>query len=388
MSNKTGAAPALTEDEIWAQEMADDGLGDAAPAQPPAGDDTDDLGEPEKHPDDAEAPAGASDAPEGAQGAAEDDQDRDPDTGRYIPKVRQRAPKAKAKAEDDIDLSSLPEDLRARLKARNNEYERQLRAFKGDEGRVQQLRQQLAEAQTRLAQLEAGQRTPAAPATSGASGSDAAPSTSSTLPDAFASADFRNMEQDFPDIAKFFKDTIGQLYGRLEQSNQVIEQLRGEFPKLVDTRVGALESVARRASVDALTTRHPDWQEHLSFVPYNDTDERGRSVRAFRMQMSPRFEVFWASEAADEFRADRRWNDLGYSTAVMDAFKDYWHERDNSDAASASARAGQDRQNRRMNGLRAAAPPTIRGRTGSVARVDPNALSDDEAFLDEMRRDD
>lgn len=226
-------------------------------------------------------------------------------------------------------------------------------------GRVPQLQSQLAQAQKRLSELgnlRSGYNAPESkqpqPAAVEASNAD----------ELFKSKAFETLEQEWPDLAAALKS-------QHSLTKKEVTELKSQIDKIAKSGPGndRIESIERRLierehadKVGYLTTKHPDWSEHVTFKADGNFSH-----------MSKDFAQFWwglAQELRDSFDP----TSLDDSIALMDHFKEQ--------AASVEKQPVQQENKQKEISMKRNSAPQVRGVLPVTATEDLSKLNPEDAW--------
>lgn len=216
-----------------------------------------------------------------------------------------------AQAEADwLDAADLPDDVKDRIKAdravRDQAAKDAEDRFKALHGKVAPTQQQLAEARSRIAQLEQRQVQQPAPAATTQPASQAQENA-----DYFASEGFKRYEQMFPDDAKVLREAIEARTGSMQQALQQMEARVGQIAQRLESTEQVTSRTAIAAERDKLAEAHPDWSE------LNASDEFWGWFDQWRASQPKSLRGMYY----DKDRLTDLWNDSEFAIGMIDIYK-------------------------------------------------------------------
>lgn len=279
---------------------------------------------------------------------------------------------------DEIDLSTLPPSVRARIE-RAAELETTLQRERNERlaavGRISPLNREVDNLRKQLAQLQGAPASP--PAASPAAGSTAAaPAPGSPKWDQFARA---------------FPEDAAAILEREEQSIQQIAALKAELAEVrkalpnLDEFNSHLNQQKTERELAALTEAHPDWQELVLAADASQGVNLGPAV------VTPIF-AEWLASQDEDVQAWFGSPSAAKNIRLLDNFKrdmalaDRLSNEPVAHEASPEAAAAAKRHEQRTQARASSVAPDLRGQAPSAARVDLSSMTEEQQFAYHARR--
>ncbi len=210
------------------------------------------------------------------------------------------------------------------------------------------------------------------------------PAPQSRRPDSyFDSAEWKEFERDYPDEAKRQRKAIeAERQAVIEDARRIAREeamsaagkVRDELGRFVSPHIERIQERERAEAVAKLTTEHPDWSQHFSFIPVRDD---AGNVVSYEPQSSPKFDAWFDSlhrRDQDSVREALWSDDPDDCTWVVNRFKSETGEVDSAANTAIANKAERRRQNLESSVQPASTP------TPAPVRVNPEDLSDEDRF--------